>query len=135
MEGSTKSQIKEFKNTPPPRSPKPMVMLNGFNNGRDTTDGVGGRTPYQFLSHHNSVRKSQEEINKNKNMKKVQLGSSAIIKLDELNNVWYSSDVEVVLGKVEKNGKFTPYNNNLFTAEMLNAIATLMKNGQESPKN
>ena len=68
-------------------------------------------------------------------MKKVQLKSSAIIKLDELNNVWYSSDVEVVLGKVEKNGKFNPYNNNLFTAEMLNAIATLMKDGQESPKN
>ena len=68
-------------------------------------------------------------------MKKEQLKSSAIIKLDELNNVWYSSDVEVVLGKVEKNGKFNPYNNNLFTAEMLNAIANLMKDGQESPKN
>jgi len=72
-------------------------------------------------------------------MKSVKLKSSAIIRLDELNNVWYSSDVEMVLGKIESNGRFNPYlksmSNNLFTAEMLSAIATLMMNGQESPKN
>jgi hypothetical protein len=134
MEGSTKSQTKEFKNTPPPPPPEPMVMLNGFNNGRDTTDGVGGRPAFEFMGHHNSVRKSQEEINKSKNMKTVTLKSSAIIKIDELNNIWYVSDIDSVLGKVDINGKFIPIQGREFTSEMLNAISNLMKDAQEKVK-
>ena len=82
-------------------------VLNGWNDNR---------TPF--------IEGIKKDLNEN--MKKVELKSSAVIRLDELNNVWYSSDVDVILGKIEKDGKFNPYNNNLFTSEMLNAIATLM---------
>lgn len=102
------------------------IKLNGWNNNITPFDGVGGR-PNPFLEG------IKEDLN-NKNMEKVGLKSSAIIRKDELNNIWYSSDVEVVLGKIEKNGKFNPYVNNLFTAEMLNAIATLM-NTEKVSKN
>ena len=110
--------------------------LNGFNNGRDTTDGVGGNPPFDFMSHHNAVRKSQEEINKNKNMKTVTLKSSAIIKIDELSNIWYVSDIDSVLGKVDINGKFNPLQGREFTSEMLSAIANLMNqvNAKETQK-
>lgn len=105
--------------------------LNGFNNGRDTTDGVGGRPgPFEFMSHHNAVRKSQEEINKSKNMKTVTLKSSAIVKIDDLNNIWYVSDIDSVLGKMDVNGRFIPITGREFTSEMLAAISTLMKNAQ-----
>jgi ribosome assembly protein YihI (activator of Der GTPase) len=103
--------------------------LNGFNNGRDTTDGVGGREPYVFIT--------QEEINEKKNMKTVTLKSSAIITIDELNNIWYVSDIDSVLGKVDVNGKFIPVQGREFTSEMLNAISNLMSqiNAKETQKN
>lgn len=30
--------------------------LNGFNNGRDTTDGVGGRPPFSFWYSNNLIK-------------------------------------------------------------------------------
>lgn len=108
--------------------------LNGFNNGRDTTDGVGGRPPFEFFTHHNAVENSQREINKIKNMKTATLKSSAIIKIDELNNIWYVSDIDSVLGKVDINGKFIPIQGREFTSEMLNVISNLMKDAQEKTK-
>lgn len=50
------------------------------------------------------------------------LKSGAHITVDQLQNVWYLSDVELVLGKIGSNGKFTPVPNKEFTAEMLEAI-------------
>ena len=76
-------------------------------------------------------------ILKDKNMKTVTLKSSAIIKIDELNNVWYVSDIDSVLGKVDVNGKFNPLQGREFTSEMLNAISNLMSqtDAKETQKN
>jgi phosphatidate phosphatase PAH1 len=63
-------------------------------------------------------------------MKTVTLKSSAIIKIDELNNIWYVSDIDSVLGKVDINGKFNPLQGREFTSEMLSAISNLMKDVQ-----
>jgi hypothetical protein len=126
--------------------------LNGFNNGRDTTDGVGGR-PGPFERMEGSIKtqtkiigntnpppapppmveqsyKSQREINKSKNMKTVTLKSSAIVKIDDLNNIWYVSDIDSVLGRMDVNGRFNPIQGREFTSEMLAAISTLMKDAQ-----
>lgn len=64
-------------------------------------------------------------------MKTVTLKSSAIIKIDELNNVWYVSDIDSVLGKVDVNGRFNPIQNREFTSEMLGAISSLMENASK----
>jgi len=66
-------------------------------------------------------------------MKTVTLKSSAIIKIDELNNIWYVSDIDSVLGKVI-NGKFNPLQSREFTAEMLMAISTLMNKMETKEK-
>ena len=59
-------------------------------------------------------------------MKQVTLKSSAIIKIDDLNNIWYVSDIDSVLGKVDVNNKFNPIQGREFTSEMLVAVSTIM---------
>ena len=58
-------------------------------------------------------------------MKEVKLKSTAKIKMDDLNNIWYVSDIDSVLGKVDTNGRFNPVGGREFTSEMLTAIAAI----------
>lgn len=62
------------------------------------------------------------------------LKSSAVIELDTLNNVWYVSDIDAVLGKIDVNDRFIPIQGREFTGEMLKAISTIMVQAN-SPKN
>ena len=62
--------------------------------------------------------------------KEVSLKSTATIKMDDLNNIWYVSDIDTVLGKVESNGRFSPLTGREFTAEMMKAIAEVMKSSK-----
>jgi len=54
------------------------------------------------------------------------LKSSATVELDSLNNIWYVSDIDSVLGKVDVNNRFIPIQGREFTGEMLKAISTIM---------
>lgn len=63
-------------------------------------------------------------------MKEVKLKSTAKIKMDDLNNIWYVSDIDSVLGKVDTNGRFNPVGGREFTSEMLTAIADVMKSSK-----
>ena len=63
-------------------------------------------------------------------MKEVTLKSTAKIKMDDLNNIWYVSDIDSVLGKVDTNDRFNPINGREFTSEMLKAIGDLMKSSK-----
>jgi hypothetical protein len=54
------------------------------------------------------------------------LKSTATVELDTLNNVWYVSDIDLVLGKVDVNNRFIPVQGREFTGEMLKAISTIM---------
>lgn len=53
------------------------------------------------------------------------LKSGALIELDTFGNVWYKSDIDVVLGKVVKD-KFIPLTNKEFNSDMLLAIAKVV---------
>jgi hypothetical protein len=57
--------------------------------------------------------------------KMVTLKSGANIELDTFGNVWYKSDLDIVLGKVV-NDKFIPLNNKEFNTDMLSAIAKVI---------
>lgn len=54
------------------------------------------------------------------------LKSSAVVELDSLNNIWYVSDIDSVLGKIDVNNRFVPIQGREFTGEMLKAISTIM---------
>lgn len=56
----------------------------------------------------------------------VTMSSTAKMTLDDLNNVWYKSDIEKVLGKIVASGRFIPTPNQDFTSEMLSAISVLI---------
>jgi len=58
------------------------------------------------------------------------LKSSAVMELDSLNNIWYVSDIDLVLGKVDINGRFNPLQGREFTSEMLKAISIIMTQAQ-----
>ena len=64
-------------------------------------------------------------------MGSIELKSTAKISVDDLGNVWYLSDVELVLGKIGQNDKFNAVPNKEFTAEMLSAISSVMKQYEE----
>ena len=53
------------------------------------------------------------------------LKSGASVELDTFGNVWYKSDIDVVLGKVVNN-KFIPLTNKEFNSDMLLAISTII---------
>jgi hypothetical protein len=65
----------------------------------------------------------REKDNTQDNM--VSLKSGAKLEIDELGNVWYKSDIEKVLGKVNSNGTFTAVPNQEFTSELMAASAEL----------
>jgi hypothetical protein len=57
----------------------------------------------------------------------VGLDSEAKIVLDQLDNVWYRGDVDVVLGKKTESGKFLPTPNRDVSAKLLRMIANIIE--------
>ena len=54
------------------------------------------------------------------------LKSGAVLGLDDLDNVWYYSDVEMIIGKIFR-GRFEPTPRQDFSPELLIAVADLFK--------
>ncbi len=54
------------------------------------------------------------------------LKSGAILTVDDLDNVWYHSDVEMIIGKIFR-GRFVPTPRQDFSPELLIAIADMFK--------
>lgn len=67
-------------------------------------------------------------IEENKTTSEWTLKSGAKITMDQFGNVWYKSDIDVVLGKVVGD-KFTPLNGKDFNSDMLIGIAGIIDVG------
>jgi hypothetical protein len=54
----------------------------------------------------------------------VSLKSGAILTKDDLDNVWYHSDIEIVIGKITR-GRFVPTPRQDFSPELLAGVAQM----------
>jgi len=61
-------------------------------------------------------------------MNKVDLKTNATVIVDDLGNVWYNSDVDVVLGKITEKGKFLSTPNRDISPKLLRVIADIIEN-------
>ena len=68
----------------------------------------------------------KDDGTKLKESKCIPLNSGAILGLDDLDNVWYYSDVEMIIGKIFR-GRFEPTPRQDFSPELLIAVADLFK--------
>lgn len=58
----------------------------------------------------------------------IELKTNAIVVVDDLGNVWYKSDVDVVLGKITESGKLLPTPNRDISPKLLRVIADIIEN-------
>ena len=63
------------------------------------------------------------------------LKSDVTIKVDDLGNVWYKSDVDVVLGRITGEGKFIQTPNRDMSSNLLRTVADIMDNIENSSNN
>jgi len=56
--------------------------------------------------------------------KVIPLKSGAILTIDEFYNIWYHSDIEMVIGKIHR-GRFVPTHGMDFSPELLIAISEI----------
>jgi hypothetical protein len=58
----------------------------------------------------------------------IKIKTDAVVAVDDLGNVWYKSDVDVVLGKITESNKFLPAPNRDISPSLLRVIADMIEN-------
>lgn len=61
-----------------------------------------------------------------KDVRDIQTDAKVVV--DQLNNVWYRGEVDVVLGKITEGGKFLPAPNRDLSPNLLRMISDIMEN-------
>ena len=65
----------------------------------------------------------------------MEIKTDVTIKVDDLGNVWYKSDVDVVLGKITSEGKFIQTPNRDMSPKLLRKVADIIENLGDHPLN